>query len=81
MVWKERNAEAVWEYTSKSQEMDGRPSLSFDLSEHGANSVILDDDSCIKADYLGLNEDIDHHLLKRGEAGDSSLTSPKTRAA
>lgn len=64
---------------TKNNEMDGRPSLSFDLSEHGANGVISDDDidSSIKADYLGLNEDAGHHLLKMVEAGDSPLTSPE----
>lgn len=62
---------------TKNKEIDGRPSLSFDLSEHGANGVISDDDSSIKADYLGLDEDADHHLLKMVEAGDSSLTSPE----
>ncbi|KAK4379159.1 hypothetical protein RND71_001021 [Anisodus tanguticus] len=62
---------------TKNNEMDGRPSLSFDLSEHGSKGVISDDDSSIKADYLGLDEDADHHLLKMVEAGDSSLTSPE----
>lgn len=63
---------------TKKNEMDGRPSLSFDLSsQHGANGVISDDDSSIKTDYLGLNDDADHHLLKMVEAGDSSLTSPE----
>lgn len=63
------------EDATKKNEMDGRPSLSFDLSsQHGANGVISDDDSSIKADYLGLNDD---HLLKMVEAGDSSLTSPE----
>ncbi|XP_060218341.1 homeobox-leucine zipper protein ATHB-12 [Lycium barbarum] len=57
---------------TKNNEMEARPSLSFDLSEHG---VISDDDSSIKADYLGLDDDADHHLLKMVEAGDSSLTS------
>lgn len=62
---------------TKKNEMEERPSLSFDLSEHGANGVISDEDSSIKADYLGLDEDTDHHLLKMVEAGDSSLTSPE----
>lgn len=63
---------------TEKNEMDGRPSLSFDLSsQHGANGVISDDDSSIKADYLGLDEDAEHHLLKIVEAGDSSLTSPE----
>ncbi|KAM3378478.1 homeobox-leucine zipper protein ATHB-12 [Capsicum galapagoense] len=69
----DKRADAI----KKNIEMDGRPSLSFDLSEHGANGVISDDDSCIKPNYLGLNEDTDHHLLKMVEAGDSSLTSPE----
>ncbi|CAN4108478.1 unnamed protein product [Withania somnifera] len=61
--------------TTEKTEMEGRPSLSFDISEHGANGVISDEDSSIKAEYLGLDEDTDHHLLKMVEAGDSSLTS------
>nr|ADH04264.1 HB1 [Nicotiana benthamiana] len=62
--------------TIKNKEMEGKPSLSFDLSEHGVNGVISDDDSSIKADYFGLDEESDH-LLKMVEAGDSSLTSPE----
>ncbi|CAN4111392.1 unnamed protein product [Withania somnifera] len=62
---------------TKINELEGRPSLSFDLSEHGANGVMSDEDSSIKADNLGLDEDTDHHLLKMVEAGDCSLTSPE----
>ncbi|XP_049389452.1 homeobox-leucine zipper protein ATHB-12 [Solanum stenotomum] len=64
----------------KKNEMEGMPSLSFDLSsQHGTNGVISDDDidSSIKADYLGLDDDAVHHLLKIVEAEDSSLTSPE----
>ncbi|TMW82213.1 hypothetical protein EJD97_006512 [Solanum chilense] len=64
----------------KKNEMEGMPSLSFDLSsQHGTNGVISDDDidSSIRADYLGLDDDAEHHLMKIVETGDSSLTSPE----
>lgn len=64
----------------KKNEMEGMPSLSFDLSsQHGTNGVMSDDDidSSIRADYLGLDDDAEYHLLKIVETGDSSLTSPE----
>ncbi|MCE3215006.1 hypothetical protein HAX54_000525 [Datura stramonium] len=51
---------------TKNKEIDGRPSLSFDLSEHGANGVISDDDSSIKADYLGLDEECNSSSTENG---------------
>ncbi|XP_019251303.1 PREDICTED: uncharacterized protein LOC109230237 [Nicotiana attenuata] len=55
-------------------EMDTKCCLSFDLSEHGFG-VISDDDSSIKADYFGVNQDSD--LMNIVEPADGTLTSPE----
>ncbi|XP_059634427.1 homeobox-leucine zipper protein ATHB-12-like [Cornus florida] len=55
-------------------EFEVKPSLSIERSDHGVG-VLSDDDSSIRAEYFGLDEEPD--LLSFVEPADGSLTSPE----
>ncbi|KAL5572177.1 hypothetical protein UlMin_021774 [Ulmus minor] len=55
-------------------ESEAKPSLSIEKSEH-VLGVLSDDDSSMKAEYFGLENDPDNNLLNIVEPAEGSLTS------
>lgn len=57
------------------RESEGKLNWSLEKSKHGLG-VLSDDDSSIKAEYFGI-EDEEPNLINMVEPGDSSMTSPE----
>lgn len=66
-----RESDSEEEQTKSESQV--KPSLSAEKSEHGTVGVLSDEDSSMKADYFGLEEET--NLANMVEPGDDSLTT------